>query len=97
MSYKVEPELFSDMMDSDAEFIPVLTIEGRLGPDEEVPEELPILPLRNSVLYPGVVIPITVGRDKSIQLVKEYYRKRKSIGVIAQKESNVDEPTLEDL
>ena len=70
MSYKVEPELFSDMMDSDAEFIPVLTIEGQLGQDEEVPEELPILPLRNSVLYPGVVIPITVGRDKSIQLVK---------------------------
>lgn len=97
MSYKVETELFSDMMDSESEFIPVLTIEGRLGPDEEVPEELPILPLRNSVLYPGVVIPITVGREKSIQLVKEYYRKRKSIGVIAQKESNVDEPTLEDL
>ena len=98
MSYKVEPELFSDMVDSNAEFIPVLTIEDeRLGQDEEVPEELPILPLRNSVLYPGVVIPITVGREKSIQLVKEYYRKRKSIGVIAQKESNVDEPTLEDL
>ena len=97
MSYKVEPELFSDMMDSESEFIPVLTIEGQLGQDEEVPEELPILPLRNSVLYPGVVIPITVGRDKSIQLVKEYNRKRKSIGVIAQKESNVEEPTLEDL
>ena len=97
MSYKVESELFSDMLDSDGEFIPVLTIEGHLGQDEEVPEELPILPLRNSVLYPGVVIPITVGRDKSIQLVKEYNRKRKSIGVIAQKESNVEEPTLDDL
>jgi ATP-dependent Lon protease len=97
MSYKVEPELFSNMMDSESEFIPVLTIEGQLGQDEEVPEELPILPLRNSVLYPGVVIPITVGREKSIQLVKEYSRKRKSIGVIAQKESNVEEPALEDL
>ena len=97
MSYKVETELFSNMMDSESEFIPVLTIEGQLGQDEEVPEELPILPLRNSVLYPGVVIPITVGREKSIQLVKEYSRKRKSIGVIAQKESNVEEPALEDL
>ena len=86
------------MMDSNPEFIPVLTIEeGRLSQEEEVPEELPILPLRNSVLYPGVVIPITVGRDKSIQLVKEYNRKRKSIGVIAQKDANVEEPMLDDL
>ncbi len=98
MSYKVETELFSDMIDTDAEFIPVLTIEqGQLGQNDVVPEELPIMPLRNSVLYPGTVIPITVGREKSIQLVKEYNRKRKPIGVIAQKESNVDEPTLEDL
>ena len=97
MSYKVEPELFSDMMDPEGEFIPVLTIEGHLGQDEEVPEELPILPLRNSVLYPGVVIPITVGRDKSIQLVKEYNKKRKSIGVIAQRDASVEEPLLEDL
>ncbi len=98
MSYKVETELFSDMIDTDAEFIPVLTIEqGQLGQNDVVPEELPIMPLRNSVLYPGTVIPITVGREKSIQLVKEYNRKRKPIGVIAQKESNVDEPVLEDL
>ena len=98
MSYKVEPVLFSDMIDTDAEFIPVLTIEqGQLGHNESVPEELPIMPLRNSVLYPGTVIPITVGREKSIQLVKEYNRKRKPIGVIAQKESNVDEPVLDDL
>ncbi len=99
MSYKnVEPELFSDMMDSNAEFIPVLTIESsQLSHGEDMPEELPILPLRNSVLYPGTVIPITVGREKSIQLVKEYSRKRKPIGVIAQKESNVEEPKLEDL
>ena len=86
------------MIDTDAEFIPVLTIEqSQLGQNESVPEELPIMPLRNSVLYPGTVIPITVGREKSIQLVKEYSRKRKPIGVIAQKESNVDEPVLDDL
>ena len=98
MSYKVEPNLFSEMIDTDAEFIPVLTIEnGQLSHNEDMPEELPILPLRNSVLYPGTVIPITVGREKSILLVKEYNRKRKPIGVIAQKESNVDEPGLDDL
>ena len=67
------------MIDSNnGEFIPVLTIDDiRLDQIEEVPEELPILPLRNSVLFPGVVIPITVGREKSIQLVKEYYKKRR--------------------
>lgn len=87
-----------DALDSNSEFIPVLTIEDdRLGQDEGVPEELPILPLRNSVLFPGVVIPITVGRDKSVRLVKEYYRKRKAIGVVAQRDSDVEEPTFEDL
>ena len=98
MSIKIDTELFSDMMDQNAEFIPVLTIEDeRLGQDEEVPEELPILPLRNSVLYPGVIIPITVGRDKSIRLIKEYYKKRKAIGVIAQTNADVEDPTLADL
>ncbi|MBQ3738409.1 MAG: endopeptidase La [Bacteroidales bacterium] len=91
-------EMLLDALDSNSEFIPVLTIEDdRLGQDEGVPEELPILPLRNSVLFPGVVIPITVGRDKSVRLVKEYYRKRKAIGVVAQRDSDVEEPTFEDL
>jgi ATP-dependent Lon protease len=99
MKYKDDNFLMTDMIDSNnAEFIPVLTIDDiRLNHDDEVPEELPILPLRNSVLYPGVVIPITVGRDKSIQLVKEYYKKRKPIGVVAQKDSNVEDPGFEDL
>ena len=98
MSFKHDNLLFSDMIDSNSEFIPVMTIEDeRIGLDEEVPDQLPILPLRNSVLFPDVVIPITVGRDRSIQLIKEYYRKRKAIGVIAQKDSNVEEPKLDDL
>ena len=98
MSLELDKELFSELMDQNAEFIPVLTIEDeRLGQDEEVPEELPILPLRNSVLYPGVIIPITVGRDKSIRLIKEYYRKRKAIGVIAQINPDVEDPMLDDL
>ncbi len=91
--------LMSDMMDSESgEFIPVLTIEDiRLSRDEEMPEELPILPLRNSVLFPGVVIPITVGREKSIKLVKEYYKKKKAIGVVAQKDASLEEPGMDDL
>ena len=89
----------SDMVDSgNSEFIPVLTIDDiHLSHDEKVPEVLPILPLRNSVLYPGVVIPITVGRDKSMQLVKDCYKKRKPIGVVAQKDANVEEPGIADL
>jgi len=87
------------MIDSNnGDFIPVLTIDDiHLDQVEEVPEELPILPLRNSVLYPGVVIPITVGREKSTQLVKEYYKKRKLIGVVAQKDANVEDPGIADL
>lgn len=68
----------SDMLDADAEFIPLLSAEDEeIMNAEEIPEELAILPLRNAVLFPGVVIPITVGRDKSINLVKEAYRKEK--------------------
>ena len=91
--------LMNDMVDSgNSEFIPVLTIDDiHLSHDENVPEVLPILPLRNSVLYPGVVIPITVGRDKSMQLVKDSYKKRKPIGVVAQKDANVEEPGIADL
>ena len=99
MNYKDDNYLMTDMIDSNnGEFIPVLTIDDiRIDHDEDIPQELPILPLRNSVLYPGVVIPITVGRDKSILLVKEYYKKRKPIGVLAQKDSNVEDPVFDDL
>ena len=91
--------LMTDMVDSgSSEFIPVLTIDDiHLSQDDKMPEVLPILPLRNSVLYPGVVIPITVGRDRSMQLVKDYYKKRKPIGVVAQKDASVEEPGLADL
>jgi len=58
---------------------------------------IPILPLRNTVLFPGVVIPITVGRDKSIQAVKAAYNKDKLIGVVAQKDGNIEDPTVADL
>ena len=89
---------FSDILDSDTEFIPLLSAEDEeIMNAEEVPEELPILPLRNTVLFPGVVIPITVGRDKSIKLIKEAYNGDKTIGVVAQRDVNIEDPVFEDL
>ena len=64
---------------------------------DSFPEELPILPIRNTVLFPGVVIPITVGRQKSIRLVKNAYRGDRIIGVIAQKNDKAEEPGFDDL
>ena len=65
--------------------------------ESSIPEELPILPLRNTVLFPGVVIPITVGRDKSIKAVNEAYKTDKLVGVLAQKDSSVEDPQVGDL
>lgn len=88
----------SEQFDNDAEFIPLLSIEDEEQMNaEEVPGELPILPLRNTVLFPGVVIPITVGRDKSIKLIKDAYKDKKLIGVVAQKDASIEEPLVEDL
>jgi ATP-dependent Lon protease len=92
------PFLFSDIVDSETEFIPLLSSEDeKLMNEEEIPDTLPILPLRNTVLFPGVVIPITVGRDKSIRLIKEAYKAKKHIGVVAQKDVEVEDPGFEDL
>src|SRR6185436_19486784 len=63
----------------------------------EVPAEIALLPLRNTVLFPGVVLPITVGRDKSILAVNEAYKADKLIGVVAQKDSSVEDPAATDL
>jgi ATP-dependent Lon protease len=64
---------------------------------EDLPEQLSILPIKNTVLYPGVVIPITVGRQKSIKLVKKAYQGNRIIGVVAQKNVQIEEPSVEDL
>lgn len=70
--------------------------ESDLKP-EDLPEELSILPIKNTVLFPGVVIPITVGRQKSIKLVKKAYQGNRIIGVVAQKNSQAEEPAVDDL
>ena len=89
---------FSNMIDDDSEFIPLLSSEDEEQMNtEEIPEEVSILPLRNTVLFPGVVIPITVGRDKSIKLIKDAYKSDKIIGVVSQKDVAIEDPNFEDL
>ncbi|ETN96562.1 endopeptidase La [Zhouia amylolytica] len=84
--------------DEDAELIPLMTPEDEEEiNNESLPESLPILPLRNTVLFPGVVIPITAGRDKSIKLIKEASNGGKIIGVVSQKDETVEDPTPEDI
>ncbi|MDP2721390.1 MAG: endopeptidase La [Bacteroidales bacterium] len=88
----------TDIMDGDTEFFPLLSSEDEeMMNSEDVPSTLPILPLRNMVLFPGVVIPITVGRDKSISLIREAYKGDRTVGVVAQKHGEVEDPTEEDL
>ncbi|PZR19143.1 MAG: endopeptidase La [Flavobacterium psychrophilum] len=85
-------------LDTDAELIPLMTPEDEEEMNnEQLPETLPILPLRNMVLFPGVVIPITAGRDKSIKLLNDANAGGKIIGVVAQKDESVEEPGIEDI
>jgi ATP-dependent Lon protease len=87
-----------NIIDDDPEFIPLLTSQDEENMNaQKVPESLPILPLRNTVLFPGVVIPITVGRDKSINLIKDAHKGDKIIGVVSQKDTNIEDPKFEDL
>jgi ATP-dependent Lon protease len=84
--------------DSEAELIPLLTPEDEEEMNNELlPDSLPILPLRNMVLFPGVVIPITAGRDKSIQLINDANAAGKNIGVVAQKNEEDEDPTKDDI
>lgn len=88
----------SNIIDDDTEFIPLLSQEDEDQMNQQsIPDVLSILPLRNTVLFPGVVIPITVGRDKSINLIKDAYKGDKIIGVVAQKDTTVEDPNFSDL
>jgi len=87
-----------NILDEEAELIPLMTPEDEEEiRKEDVPETLPILPLRNTVLFPGVVIPITAGRDQSIKLIKEANKGDKTIGVVAQKNEATENPGLDDI
>src|SRR5690606_19705214 len=88
----------SSGVDSEAEFIPLISAEEEESINKQkYPEELAILPLRNNVLFPGVVIPITVGRDKSIKLIQDANKGNKIIGVVSQKNQDVEAPEFADL
>jgi len=86
--------------EDEMDFLPIIPLNDSEQEDLngiEVPAEIALLPLRNTVLFPGVVLPITVGRDKSIKAVNDAYKGNKLIGVIAQKDSTVEDPAVKDL
>ncbi len=86
------------IIDEDTEFFPLMSPQDEEEMNKaDVPEELPILPLRNTVLFPGVVIPITVGREKSIKLIKDSYKGDHTVAVVSQKNMNVEDPEFSDL
>src|SRR4030095_12344751 len=86
--------------EEETDFMPIIPLtesDQEEGNGIVVPAEIALLPLRNTVLFPGVVLPITVGRDKSIRAVTDAYKGDKLIGVIAQKDSTVEDPEVKDL
>ncbi|HVF81717.1 MAG TPA: LON peptidase substrate-binding domain-containing protein, partial [Flavisolibacter sp.] len=85
--------------EEDMDFLPIMPINESDDANEKivVPDEISLLPLRNTVLFPGVVLPITVGRDKSIKAVNDAYKGSRLIGVVAQKDTNVEDPGSKDL
>ena len=85
-------------IDEDSDLIPLMTSDDEEAISKEsLPESLPILPLKNTVMFPGVVIPITASRDKSIKLIKDSNVKSKLIGVVSQKDSSIQNPGLNDI
>ena len=91
-------DLSNDFLNGESNFIPLFSEEDEeLLKKDDLPEIIPILPLRNTVLFPGMVIPITVGRNKSIKLAQEYARSNDPIGVSTQRENDVEDPNIEDL
>jgi ATP-dependent Lon protease len=97
------PNMLNDLFfreEDDVDFMPIIPLnegDGEQDKDAVYPNEVPILPLRNTVLFPGVVIPITVGRDKSIKAVNDAWKADKLVAVLAQKDSNVEDPSAVDL
>ena len=102
MNFKKEANknkiIFSGLMNDNSDFLPIISD----GNDEQVdssdiPEILPILPLKNTVLFSGVIVPISVGRKKSLKLIKSVYKKDRLIGILTQKDAKLDEPKADDL
>ncbi|WP_291860190.1 endopeptidase La [Marinilabilia sp.] len=98
--FKISIDAFgmSDSSEGDSEFIPVIGDDMEQDNDDQpIPEELPILPLRNTILFPGVIIPIAIGREKSHQLIKDVERSKGYFGALTQIDYKIDDPKADDL
>ncbi len=96
--FDIDSLSLDNVMNEDTEFIPLMTNEDEDNMDkEEIPEVLALLPLRNTVLFPGVVIPITAGRDKSIKLLQQANKEKSLIGVVSQVDAENEEPGKDDI
>ena len=96
--HSIEKQFSNINQPIDGDFLPIITNESLdLEPSEELPEVLPILPLRNAVLFPNVVIPITVGRNKSLKLLKEAFDGNKLIGTLSQKDGHIEDPVFDEM
>lgn len=88
----------ANTVDDNADFIPLITDEDEATMDDlKIPDTLPVLPLKNTVLFPGVILPISVGREKSVKLIQDVNQKDKLLGTITQKDASIEEPTPKDL
>ena len=97
MKIKIENDFMSDSVEEGHEIIPIMGDFDEAIKEGDLPETLPILPLRNTVMFPRVIIPITVGRDKSIKLIKDVNAGNKLIGIVSQKDSSIEDPEAKDL
>ena len=98
MHNKDEFSLIKDIIINESNYIPLFSMEDEeMLKNENIDETIPLLPLLNTILFPGMVIPITVGRNKSLRLVQDYAHSDKTIGVVTQRDSNIEEPTKEDI
>ncbi|MFP4489203.1 MAG: endopeptidase La [Bacteroidales bacterium] len=87
-----------DIVDDEGEIIPIIADGDDEGMDDKpVPEELPVLSLRNNVLFPGVVLPISIGRSKSVKLIRDAYEGEKMVGAVAQLDPEIEDPGFRDL
>ncbi len=97
-SYSEDFLFQADFGDEDIEFLPLLAIDEKINADDNLfPSEIAVLPLRNTVLFPSVVVPITVGRERSVEAVKQSKRDNNYIIVIAQQNPEIEEPQPDDL
>ena len=86
-----------DTIDEEAEFIPLISEDEGQPEVSDIPTSLPILALRNTVLFPGVVLPVTIGREKSVRLIRNLSKKHRLIGAVSQIDAKIDDPEPKDL